>query len=246
MKISIITITYNAAGVIGPTLRSVREQTFRDFEHIIVDGASSDDTILIARRDGVRGARIISEPDRGIYDAMNKGLHAAKGDFILFLNAGDTFADAGTLQLFADAAERHADIVYADTVIVDAGGNILRPRHLSAPQKLTVDSFSKGMLVCHQAFMVRRSIAPDYNLDYRFSADYDWTIRCMEETVPERCMNLHTVAIHYLADGTTDRNKLSSLKERFNIMREHYGAPTAIARHLSFIPRAVVRKLVSR
>lgn len=246
MKISIVTITYNAATEVRPTLESVKSQTFRDFEHIIVDGASTDDTILVARRNGVDGIRIISEPDKGLYDAMNKGLHAAKGDFILFLNAGDTFADAGTLQLFADAAERHADIVYADTVIVDADRNILRPRHLSAPQILTVESFSKGMLVCHQAFMVRRSIAPDYNLDYRFSADYDWTIRCIEETIPERCINLHTVAIHYLADGMTDRNKIASLKERFNIMREHYGAPTAIARHLSFIPRAVVRKLVNK
>lgn len=246
MKISIITITYNAAAVIRPTLRSVSEQTFRDFEHIIIDGASTDDTILIARREGVDGIRIFSEPDKGLYDAMNKGLRAARGEFVIFLNAGDSFATDNILRLYAEAAERHADIVYADTVIVDSDRRIIKPRHLNAPKSLTEESFSKGMLVCHQAFMVRRSIAPEYNLDYRFSADYDWTIRCIKETVPERCINLNIVAIHYLADGTTDRNKLASLKERFHIMTEHYGAPTAIARHLSFIPRAIIRKLLTK
>ena len=90
MKISVITITYNAADVLPPTLKSVREQDCTDFEHIIIDGASSDDTILLARREGKEGIRIFSEPDKGLYDAMDKGLRAARGEFVLTAAAADT------------------------------------------------------------------------------------------------------------------------------------------------------------
>lgn len=244
--ISIITITYNAAAELPPTMHSVAEQTFTGFEHIVVDGASTDDTLLIARSEATPSLRILSERDHGLYDAMNKGLHMARGQYVLFLNAGDAFHTADTLKKYADAAAKGYDIIYADTVIVDAQRKILRPRHLSAPPLLTRDSFSKGMLICHQAFMVRRALAPDYDLQYRFSADYDWTVKCITATAPEKCLNLNCIAIDYLDEGTTEKNKIASLRERFHVMRHHYGAPTAIARHLSFIPRALLRKLSSR
>lgn len=241
--VSVITITFNAARELPPTLRSVKEQTFRGFEHIVIDGASADDTVSVARREGVEGLRLVSEPDRGLYDAMNKGLKTARGKYVVFLNAGDSFADASVLQAYADAAMKDPDIIYADTDLVDAGRKVVGHRHLSAPDVLTFESFSHGMLVCHQAFMVRRSIAPRYDLRYRFSADYDWTVRCLALTVPQRCVNLHRVAIHYLKDGLTGRNRRASLLERFRIMSRHYGAPTAIGRHVGFIPRAIARKL---
>ncbi|MDE6011067.1 MAG: glycosyltransferase [Muribaculaceae bacterium] len=240
--ISLITITFNAAGEIVPTMKSIAEQSFRDFEHIVVDGASTDATLQLVRQMGGRSVKILSEPDDGLYDAMNKGLKMARGMFVLFLNAGDSFATPGTLELYAKAASNGADIIYADTVIVDAVGNILRPRHLSVPEVLTPDSFADGMLICHQAFMVKRNIAPLYNLQYRFSADYDWTIRCIKHTLPERCVNLHSVTIHYLDNGMTEKNKKASLKERFAIMKEHYGIIRTVGKHLSFIPRAVARK----
>ena len=241
--ISIVTITWNAGKVLRPTMVSVAEQTFRDFEHIIVDGASTDDTLAIAREVGGEDVRIISERDKGLYDAMNKGLRLAKGEYVVFLNAGDSFADKSTLQAYADAAKDNPDIIYGDTVIVNPDREIIGPRHLSVPEVLTFDSFSHGMLVCHQAFMVRREIAPEYDLSYRFSADYDWTVRCIAMTVPERCRNLHTVTIHYLDEGLTEQNKKASLRERFNIMAKHYGMPKAVVRHLSFVPRAIMRKI---
>ena len=241
--ISIVTVTYNAAGTIVPTLRSVKEQTFKDFEHLIVDGASTDDTLTLARREGLPDLRINSERDRGLYDAMDKGLHAARGKYILFLNAGDSFADAGVLEAYAKAASPETDIIYADTLLVDADRNVIGPRHLSAPEILTFESFSHGMLVCLQAFMVRRSVAPDYDLAYRFSADYDWTVRCLAATSPRRCVNLRMNAIHYLADGLTGHNHKTSLAERFRIMSNHYGLMKTVGRHLEFIPRAIKRKL---
>lgn len=240
--ISVITITYNASETLPLTMESVAEQTFTDFEHIIVDGASSDDTIMIARQMGRPGLRIVSEPDDGLYDAMNKGLKMARGSYLLFLNSGDRFHGRDVLQAYADAIEeKNPDIVYGDTDIVDIEGNRIGPRHLSAPDILTVESFSRGMLICHQAFMVKKDIAPLYDTDYKFSADYDWCIRSIEASRAGSTVNLKRITIDYLADGLTDRNKKASLLERFKIMAVHYGAMKAIASHLSFIPRAIKR-----
>lgn len=240
--ISIITITYNAASTIPMTMKSVGEQTFTDFEHLIVDGASGDDTILIARRMGRECLRIVSEPDNGLYDAMNKGMRMSKGKYVIFLNSGDRFHAPDTLACYADAIrKRHPDIIYGDTDIVGPEGNRIGPRHLSVPDLLTFESFSKGMLICHQAFMVKKNIAPMYDTDYKFSSDYDWTIRCIKNSRPGNCVNLKRVTIDYLSDGLTDRNKKASLIERFKIMASHYGGMKAVWSHLSFIPRAIIR-----
>lgn len=240
---SIITITFNAADVLPPTMASVAEQSCLDYEHIVIDGASSDSTLSIARSMGGKSLRLLSEPDRGIYDAMNKGLKMAKGKFVIFLNAGDAFHTNHTLAQYAKAALTDKyDIIYGDTVIVDADRKVIGPRHHSAPEILTAESFSHGMLICHQAFAMRRSLAPTYDLRYRFSADYDWTIRCILRTHPRKCHNLHAVTIDYLTAGTTDKNHHRSLAERFDIMKEHYGLSKTILRHTLFIPRAIIRK----
>lgn len=239
--ISIVTITYNAAEELAPTMKSVHAQTFSDYEHLIIDGASTDNTLEVARTLGGQSLRILSEPDKGLYDAMNKGLRMSKGKYILFLNAGDAFHSPDTLADYAKAAENNPDIIYADTIIVDSDRNMIGPRHLSAPDLLSFNSFSKGMLVCHQAFMVKKSLAPNYDLRYRFSADYDWTVRCLKNTKPGKCINLQKIAIDYLSDGLTDKNKLKSLKERFRIMCHHYGTLPTVFKHVGFLLRAVKR-----
>lgn len=256
--ISIITITYNAAPVIRPTLESLNAQTFRDFEHLVIDGASKDDTVSIVS-EMCPDSIIRSEPDRGLYDAMNKGLRAAKGKYLLFLNAGDALHTPDTLQRYAEATGLNgsripnamdntdsilscADIIYGDTVVVDSDRNFVKPRHLSVPEKLTFQSFANGMLVCHQAFMVRRDLAPEYDLQYRFSADYEWTLRCLKATDPDHNVNLHTVTIDYLSDGMTDKNHRASLNERFRIMCRYYGTLTTLLRHIRFLLRHLSKK----
>lgn len=239
--ISVITITYNAAGCLQPTMESVAAQTFRDFEHLVIDGASKDNTIAIAR--SFEGTRILSEPDRGLYDAMNKGLRLAQGDYVIFLNAGDAFHAKDTLEKYAAAARRGDHIIYGDTVIVDSERKIIGKRHLTAPAHLDKKSFAQGMLICHQAFMVRRDLAPTYDTSYRFSADYDWTVKCIEASDPNRNTNLGIIAIDYLSDGLTDKNKLKSLRERYKIMSLHYGALPTLLRHAAFLLRALKRHL---
>lgn len=241
--VTVITITYNAAGVLARTMRSMAGQSARGYEHLIVDGASTDGTVALAESMPNPGLRIVSEPDRGIYDAMNKGLRLARGRYVLFLNAGDAFTRPDVLQMYMDAARTGADVVYADTLVTDPEGTYVRPRHLSAPEVLDAASFARGMLVCHQAFMVRRDLAGPYDTRYRFSADYDWCVACLLKSDPSRCVNLHTNAVLYLAEGTTDRNKIRSLRERFGIMCRRYGTLRTVANHISFVPRALARRL---
>lgn len=242
-KISIITVTFNAEDAIGSTMSSVAEQEFKDYEHIIVDGGSKDRTLEIVSKEGNELTSLHSKKDNGIYHGMNRGLKYAEGDYVIFLNAGDKFATPGTLEKYAEAIEDGYDIIYGDTVIIDKDGRILRPRHLWAPKLLTSESFSNGMLICHQAFMVRRKLAPKYSKEFKFSADYDWTINCIKNTTSQKCFNLNEVTIHYLDEGTTEKHKLESLRERFRIMANHYGYFRALFKHLLFIPRALKGKI---
>ena len=96
------------------------------------------------------------------------------------------------------------------------------------------------MLICHQAFMVKRELAPDYDLRYRFSADYDWTVRCIDAANPGKCINLSIIAIDYLKDGLTDKNKIKSLKELYHIMSRHYGRVKTFLNHIGFIFRKLI------
>lgn len=243
--ISIITVTYNAEDVLEATLKSVEEQNFTDYEHIIVDGRSTDGTIALASARNNPRLQIHSKSDSGIYHGMNRGLKFAAGKYVLFLNAGDRFASPSTLSSYAEAALNDADIIYGDTVIVDAHDRILRPRHLWAPDILTYRSYLRGMLICHQAFMVKRAIAPLYSKEFKLSADYDWCLGCIAASGVTRRHNLKTVTIHYLDGGLSQKRKLESLKERFVIMHRRFGLMAALKAHFSFIPRAIARRFKS-
>lgn len=239
---SIITVTYNAASTLPPTLRSVAEQTCGLYEHIIVDGASSDGTIELALKFENPRIRFSSAPDRGIYDAMNKGLADATGDYVIFLNAGDTFHTPETLQQIADEvmANDYPGVVYGQTDLVDADRRRIGPRHLTAPDNLTLQSFSNGMMVCHQAFVALRRITGPFNLNYRFSADYEWCIHVLQHS--KRNVLIPEVIIDYLSEGMTTRNRRRSLMERFRIMCYYYGTVPTIMRHFRFALRFLKSK----
>lgn len=239
--ISVITVTYNAEKVIGKTLESIKNQSFKKFEHLVIDGRSNDNTLEKIKEKGLPDTIILSEPDEGLYDAMNKGLRMAKGKYILYLNAGDTFHSSDTLSKYAQLANQNKDIIYGDTNIVDFEGKFIAPRHLSVPEVLTKKSFADGMLVCHQAFMVKKELAPEFDLSYRFSADYDWCVKCISNADPSECVNLKIVSVDYLNDGLTDNNKWKSLGERFRIMSKHYGLLPTLSKHLGFLVRAFKR-----
>lgn len=242
MTFSIITICYNAAETIERTIKSVLSQTYPDVEYIVVDGASKDDTLAIINKykEGIK--KVVSEPDKGLYDAMNKGIGLATGDYLCFLNAGDCFYNNDTLRQMAATLKKgeRPDILYGETALVNDQGEFVRMRRLQAPEKLTWRSFRQGMLVCHQAFFPRRELVPPYDLQYRFSADFDWCIRIMKQS--KTLHNTHLTLVNYLDEGLTTRNQKASLKERFRIMTKHYGWCSTVLHHLWFVVRAVIKR----
>lgn len=241
-KFSIITVTYNAGAVLEDTIQSVITQTYRNVEYIIVDGGSKDHTLDIINRYREHIHTLVSEPDKGLYDAMNKGIRLATGDYLCFLNAGDELHEDDTLQLMVHSitGTELPDVLYGETAIVDEEGHFLRMRRLSAPEDLNWKSFKDGMLVCHQAFFPRRELADPYDLRYRFSADFDWCIRIMKKS--HTLHNTHLTLIDYLNEGMTTRNHRASLHERFRIMCRHYGYLSTLARHAWFALRLLLKK----
>lgn len=260
-KFTVVTITYNAEDVLQRTLDSVLAQQYEDVEHLIIDGASTDASLAIAEAykeksdASANGHKIIirSEPDEGIYDAMNKGLTQASGDYIVFMNAGDSFPQADTLEEIAHRChlnELPSDslpaVLYGNTDIVDSEGHYLRPRRLQPPQKLTWRSFRHGMLVCHQAFYARTDIAKNlqYNTKYKYSADVDWCIRVMKEA-DRLGLSLHNIGMvvaNYTEEGTTTRHHSESLRERYRVMAHHYGQVSTFFMHGWFVVRSVISR----
>ena len=251
MKISIITVTYNAASVLQRTLDSVKGQSYQQIEHLIIDGASKDDTISMVEAYKAQcpyEVVVLSEPDKGLYDAMNKGLRLATGDYLVFLNAGDTLHANDTLETIVSSLQtvnKQPGVIYGDTAITDGEGKFLYLRRLRPPKQLSWKSFRQGMLVCHQAFYALTAIAKDipYDLHYRYSADVDWCIKVMKEA--ERrdlpLVNTHAVVANYLEEGQTTIHHRASLKERFDVMRRHYGMISTVFMHLWFAIRQVFK-----
>ena len=242
-RFSVITVCFNAEETLEDTIQSVIAQTYHHVEYIVVDGASKDRTLSIINRYRDRIATVVSEPDKGLYDAMNKGLRLATGDYVCFLNAGDSFHEDDTLQQMVHTLRERSelpDVLYGETALVNAEGHFVRMRRLQAPEHLTWRSFRQGMLVCHQAFFARCTLAEPYDLRYRFSADFDWCIRIMKKA--KTLHNTHLTLIDYLDEGMTTRNHKASLRERFRIMAKHYGWLSTVALHAWFVVRAVVKK----
>ncbi len=223
--LSIITVTYQAGQVLPITLRSVASQSWKDLEHIFIDGGSQDETLALIESYARNHERVryLSEPDRGLYDAMNKGLALARGEYVCFLNAGDSFWAEDTLEKLFRAAPREADVLYGEHVEVDQEGRICdTPRHRPYPRgALKKAHFRTGMSICHQALIVRRSLAPLYDLRYRLAADLDWTIRLLSQN--PRSYDSGQVLIRYLAGGLSDRRLRRYIWERTAILYRHFG-----------------------
>ena len=256
IRITYVTITYNAAKVLQRTLDSVLAQDYPNIEHLIIDGASTDDTLkivddYIARSNAAENGhqiQVSSEPDKGIYDAMNKGLRSMTGDYVCYLNAGDFLPTTDTASRIAQQVEASGNtpaVLYGDTDIVDGEGRFLHHRRLAPPENLTWKSFRQGMLVCHQAFYARTdfAIATPYDMQYRYSADVDWCIRVMKAAAKENVpmLNLHMVVANYTQEGQTTLHHRESLWERYRVMEHHYGRVQAFLLHCWFAVRSFLK-----
>lgn len=226
--LSVITVVYNNARDIERTIRSVVGQTYPHIEYLVVDGGSTDGTVAVIKQYSDRISQWVSEPDKGIYDAMNKGLAMATGDYVLFMNSGDEiYAPDTVARIFA--TEPGADIYYGETELFDDNWESLGLRRHYVPERFSWRSFRYGMNVSHQAIYIRRNIVGRYDTQYQLSADIDWVIRAAKQA--KRAVNTRMLVAKYLVGGLSKKRHRQSLVERFRIFTKHYGLLPNIINH---------------
>ncbi len=238
--VSIITIVWNNVNLLEHTIKNVLSQTYTNIEYIIIDGASTDGTLDIIRKYDSQIGYWQSEPDAGLYDAMNKGLHTARGQYVWFINSGDMMYEPTTLSL-AIAQNHTADILYGDTVFMNSHWQVLAGRHRYTPQQvpaqLSLKALHYGMCVCHQSLLVKRSIAPLYQLKYKINADYDWEIACVKNA--STIHNTHQILSKFLTGGVATQQIKKGLQERWHVMLHHFGWRQTLSSHVVIAFRGV-------
>lgn len=228
-KLSIITIVYNNVRDIERTIKSIVNQTYKNIEYIIIDGKSTDGTLAVIEQYKTQIAKIVSEPDKGIYDAMNKGLKMATGDYILFMNSGDEIYDEHTVEDIFETSPG-ADIYYGETEMYNDNWESLGRRRHEAPEEFNWTSFKYGMNVSHQAIYIRRSIIVPYDLTYKYSSDIDWIIKAAKKA--SSIVNVNRYVAKYLVGGMSKKKHRESLKERFKIFSKYYGVLPNMLNHI--------------
>jgi len=233
--ISIITPVYNASQLVIPTILSIKEQSQSNLvEHVIVDGASTDDTLAIVEKHQWHNMKILSEPDMGIYHAMNKGIRLATAPYIMFLNAGDILYSPNTIELVIEQIKKGIQFIYGNFLIYKRDGSLWEwHKKPPPPSLLSWKSFLKGMVINHQSMIVSKDIAPEFNLKYKYVADIDWCIRLMKKNPTVAFLN--TTITLYLYGGFSHRKRLQSLIERAIIMVKHSSFLHALKIHLEIL-----------
>jgi glycosyltransferase involved in cell wall biosynthesis len=243
-KITIITVVFNGIDLLAGTIQSVFAQTYPNIEYLIIDGNSNDGTLKLIKENEDKITKWISEPDKGLYDAMNKGIKLATGDFLWFMNAGDRIFSNDTVEKMVAAYTPKTDILFGEVMLVNENREYLGTRSevttQRLPEKLKWQSLKYGMCVCHQAFLPKREIVPLYALD-NLSADIEWVIRCLKKAQEATPSNL--ILAEYLAGGLSKKRHKEGLNGRYAILQEYYGFIPNILNHFIIIIRAVLHKI---
>lgn len=214
--LTIITVVYNGQMFLEKTVQSILNQTYDNIEYIIIDGGSTDGTINIIKKYEAHIDYWISEPDKGIYDAMNKGITAASDAYLWFINAGDLIYDNHTVTKILKADP--SDIYYGKTALINNQQQVVNT--LSAPKLLTWEKMYQGMLVSHQSIIIHKKIADFYDLRYRYVSDHDWIINSLKKTTSIRYVDI--IFSRYLLDGFSQANFAGCWSDRLQIIKKHY------------------------
>jgi glycosyltransferase involved in cell wall biosynthesis len=229
-KISVITINFNNCKGLIKTYDSLRIQLDLKtrVEWIVIDGNSTDGSIDFLNSISSEIDKLIIESDKGIYDAMNKGLAAATGDYVWFLNSGDSLHHSWVLSKLADAlraTDTLPDVVYGDTMFVDEDRNelglISKKKPQPYPKRLHGGSFRFGMNICHQSFLAKRELSVDYNLEYKQASDIDWIIGVLKRSGSS--LDAKIVISDFEIGGSSSQNTKKAWKERYKVLENHYG-----------------------
>jgi glycosyltransferase len=245
--ISIITASFRSAGTIADTMRSINAQTYPDIEHIIVDGGSNDETLEIVKREGKRVAQVVSERDKGIYDAYNKGLALTHGEVIGFLNSDDFYCtDKAVAMVMAAFEDPTVEACYADLVYVDWDDTTKILRHWKS-RPYRQGSFRTGFVPPHPTLFLRKSVydrVGGFDLRYRLAADYQFMLRAFHGA-GIKSVYIPQIIVKMRAGGATSASFKNVRKQNVEILqalREQGVSPSAA----DFLLRKVYDRTLQR
>ena len=233
--ISVIVVVYNNVKHITNTINSIVSIDSSCIELIVIDGNSTDGTTDVIRSFNDKIAFWISEPDKGIYDAMNKGLMYAVGKYVWYINSGDEIYSSKNISSFIRNIDTIVDIYYGETIIINEAGIEIGKRRLSAPKELNWRSFRNGMVVSHQSIIIKKTLTVPYNLKYKCSADFEWVLQALRKA--NKICNANMVLSKFMDGGFTKKNLKTGLRERFQIMKNYYGFVATLLYHFLFLLR---------
>jgi glycosyltransferase involved in cell wall biosynthesis len=217
-SITIITVAYNAIATLESTMNSVFALKYPDIEYIVIDGGSRDGSVELIRKHEKRIHKWLSEPDKGIYDAMNKGLQYASGNWVIFMNCGDRFASPDAIDFFLELST-DADVVYGDALVK-------YPTFTTKFPTYPIDQCWRVMPFCHQACFVRVDIIKHFRFDlqYRLSSDFDQILRMY--VAKKKFLQVdRLISLYDYTDGASIRNMMRSMTERFQSAMSHAYTP---------------------
>lgn len=245
-KISVITVVFNGVSSIEETVSNVLDQSYENLEYIVIDGGSNDGTQDLIKKYQDKISLWISEPDRGIYDAMNKGIAKASGEYVIFMNCGDKFYDADTVKSFF-IKNTNEDVIYGDTIL-NTEGNM---QFCKAKQ---IEMIKYGMPFCHQSVFVKLKLMKDrkFSLNYKLASDYDFflSLYCDNKFTFKKIDNL--VSIY---DNCGASMSLKTIEEKYIISKFYFSFSKSSAFHYyllkyytltSFLKRKLPKKMVER
>lgn len=229
MIVTIITVCRNHAKELERTIRSVESQTWQEKEYLVIDGASTDDTLDVIKAHEASITRWVSEPDQGIYDAMNKGVKMAKGEWVIFMNAGDTFAGDDTLQKVFGSPQ-DADVIYGDVIKGELVKKAEAPRN------------AHRMFYCHQSAFVRTSCLREFPFDirHRMSADFKQVKQLYLSG--KRFRQLDFPVANFDTQGVSNRNRSAGLYDNIQVIRE----TDRLWEQVRLLPRLWITYLICR
>lgn len=248
MKVSIVTVTYNSAATIEEALNSVDLQSYENIEHIVVDGGSTDETVQLVKRHSRRLSQLISEPDNGIYDAMNKGLRLATGEIVGFLNGDDMLASKDAIQFIVQAAsDDGAKAFFGDLLYIDPSRQNPLVRYWRAGT-FSRQKLRSGWMPPHPTLYVKRSMMEDlggFDASLKIAADYEFMLRLFS-TPKLRAIYIHQVLVKMRVGGISNaslRTVILKSREDLSALRKHRigGLPTLFCKNLRKLPQFFAR-----
>lgn len=217
MKISIITVCFNSEKTIEDTIKSVLNQTYDNFEYLIIDGLSKDNTLnIINKYTNDSRIKLISEKDKGLYDAMNKGIKNASGDIIATINSDDVLYDNNVFQTVIDNYDNNTDILYADILYCDDNLDKTIRNYISG------DNNSDYWCPAHPSMYVRKEVFDElglYNINYKISADYDFMVRCNKNKKNFKYIHQYFVKMRYGGASNGLKGYLNNFKESYTVLK---------------------------